>query len=65
MAYVQFLAICLIWGGSFLLMKKAYLAFGPVTIAAWRVLGGAAILALIWLVVRRAQRGGGRLVGGN
>jgi drug/metabolite transporter (DMT)-like permease len=46
--YILFLLICAIWGASFLLMKKAALAFGPVSIGAWRVLGGAAVLTLLW-----------------
>ncbi|HLQ43741.1 MAG TPA: hypothetical protein VK137_03350, partial [Planctomycetaceae bacterium] len=37
MAYVLFLLICLIWSGSFLLMKKATLVFSPVSVGAWRV----------------------------
>lgn len=48
MPYVFFMLICVIWGGSFLLMKKALLSFGPVGIGGWRVMSGALVLALIW-----------------
>ncbi|MBE7466028.1 MAG: DMT family transporter [Planctomycetes bacterium] len=48
MPYVFFVLICLIWSVSFLLMKKAALAFGPIGIAGWRCLSGAVILALVW-----------------
>ncbi len=53
MPYVLFLAICTIWGGSFLLMKKATLVFSPVSVGAWRVAGGTAVLALLWLMRRQ------------
>lgn len=46
--HLMFLAICLIWGSSFILMKKAALAFGPIGVAGWRVAGGAAALGLVW-----------------
>jgi drug/metabolite transporter (DMT)-like permease len=52
MPYVLFVLICVIWSGSFLLMKKAALVFSPISIGAWRVSGGAAALLLIWLVRR-------------
>lgn len=52
MASVLFLLICLIWGGSFLLMKKATLVFSPVSVGAWRVAGGAAVLLVLWLLRR-------------
>ena len=49
MPYLVFLGVCLTWSISFILMKKAALAFSPASIAMWRVIGGAAILGLIWL----------------
>lgn len=52
MAYALFLAICVIWGGSFLLMKKAALVFSPISVGAWRVAGGAAVLLIVWLLRR-------------
>lgn len=52
MSYVLFLLICIIWGGSFLMMKKAALVFSPISVAAWRVAGGAAVLAILWLIRR-------------
>ncbi|MFM9963022.1 MAG: DMT family transporter [Planctomycetaceae bacterium] len=53
MPYVLFVLICVIWSGSFLLMKKAALVFSPIDIGAWRVTGGVAVLALLWLVQRQ------------
>ncbi len=47
MAYVWFVFICLTWGSSFILMKKAALALSPVEIATWRVIGGAVTLGLL------------------
>lgn len=53
MPYVLFALVCLVWSVSFLLMKKAALAFNPVEIALGRVVGGTAILALLWLIQDR------------
>ena len=56
MPYVVFVVICFVWGASFLLMKKAVLAFTPVGVGAWRVVGGALALALIaWWQSRRPR----------
>ena len=48
MSYVIFAAVCLLWGSSFILMKKAGLALGPISLGGWRVTSGAAVLAAIW-----------------
>lgn len=56
MPYAVFIFICLIWGSNFILMKKALLCFGPMSVAAMRVLGGAAVLLLIWSVAREPWR---------
>jgi drug/metabolite transporter (DMT)-like permease len=48
MPYLIFLLICAIWGASFILMKKAALAFGPIGIGGLRVLGGAVVMAMLW-----------------
>ena len=64
MAYVWFAFISLVWGGSFILMKKGAVWFSPTAVGAWRVIGGAAILALVWwrssqpLVAAAARSGG-------
>ncbi|MEX0712399.1 MAG: DMT family transporter [Pirellulales bacterium] len=52
MPYVLFVLIAVIWGASFILMKKAALSFTPVTIGAWRLIGGAAVLGLAWWLTR-------------
>lgn len=45
MAYVYFLLVAAIWSASFLLMKKATLAYSPLMVGAWRVFIGALVLA--------------------
>jgi drug/metabolite transporter (DMT)-like permease len=46
--HVLFLLFCTIAGSSFILMKKAALAFGPLTIAALRCLSGGLVLLGLW-----------------
>jgi drug/metabolite transporter (DMT)-like permease len=58
MHHVMFIAICLIWGSNFVLMKWAYTAFGPIGVGAGRVLGGAGVLWVVWALSRRETRGG-------
>lgn len=53
MPYVLFAVICIIWGSSFFLMKRAVLCLSPVEIGAWRDFSGAAVLALIFLIWHR------------
>src|SRR5260221_6153949 len=55
MPYFWFVFISLVWGGSFILMKKGAVAFSPTAVGAWRVIGGAAVLALVWW--RSSNRG--------
>jgi len=50
MSHLLFILICLFWGCSFLLMKKAALCFGDLDIALYRVIAGAGALWLIWKV---------------
>src|SRR5262245_66024491 len=70
MPYVSFLFICLVWGASFILMKKGAVWFSPAAIGAWRVIGGAAILGLVcWWTrlpwgLRRGDLPGVAFVGG-
>lgn len=49
MAYLMFLVVCITWGGSFILMKKAVLLLGPISVADFRVFGGAAVLTIFAL----------------
>lgn len=46
-AYAWFVFICVTWGSSFILMKKAALAMSPIEIATWRVIGGAVTLGVL------------------
>jgi len=55
MPYVWFVVVCSIWGSSFILMKRAMLCLSPVAIGAWRDFGGALVLALIFLLMRRSS----------
>ena len=53
MAYLFFIIICLIWGTNFMLMKKAAMVFGPMSVGAWRVVGGAVVLGAFWFLSRQ------------
>ncbi|MAT71625.1 MAG: hypothetical protein CMJ58_19125 [Planctomycetaceae bacterium] len=56
MPYLAFLLICCVWGASFILMDRALLAVGPVTVGVVRLLGGAIVLlAYCWATGRRAK----------
>jgi drug/metabolite transporter (DMT)-like permease len=55
-AYVWFLFLCLVWGSNFILIERASHAFGPVAIGIGRLVGGSAVLAIIWLAGRRRYR---------
>jgi len=48
MPYVWFLTICVVWGSSFILMKRAAVCLSPIAIGAGRVLLGAAVMAVVW-----------------
>lgn len=56
MSHMFFVFVCVVWGSSFILMKFAAGAFGPVGIACGRVSCGAAALALVWTARRRPWR---------
>ena len=56
MAYILFILISIIWGSSFILMKKASLVFGPVSVAALRAIGGAVVLAIALKLVKNDWR---------
>lgn len=60
MHYLLFLAISLVWGSSFILMKKAALSYGAISIGALRLLGGLAILVVIMRFAGAAWRPRGR-----
>ena len=53
MHYVLFAFLSIVWGSNFILMKKATLAFGPVSIGGGRVLGGAMVLGIAWWMRRK------------
>jgi drug/metabolite transporter (DMT)-like permease len=48
--------ICAVWGSSFILMERASHAYGPVAIGVGRLLGGTAVLALVWWLGRHSYR---------
>ncbi len=56
MPYLSFLFICLVWGTSFILMDRASHALGAVSIGVIRLLGGALVLGVYWLVTRERVR---------
>lgn len=47
MPYLLFLGCCVVWSGSFLLMKKAVQGYSPSEVAVGRVLGGVVTLLLL------------------
>lgn len=69
MPYAFFALICLLFGSNFILMHRATQAFGPLSIAAWRMIGAAAVTFLYWhfakprLGIPRRQWGNVLLVG--
>jgi drug/metabolite transporter (DMT)-like permease len=58
MRHLIFISVCLLWGSNFILMKKAELVFGPISIGAWRVTLGSMILVIVWLVRKKARAKG-------
>ena len=65
MHHLMFIAICVIWGSNFILMKWAYTAFGPIGVGAGRVLGGAGVLWVVWALSKKQGRGGVRGLSGG
>ncbi len=57
LAHVIFIFLCLTWGSSFILMKKAGHVFGPMTIGSGRVVGGLVLLWGVWVLVMRRRQG--------
>jgi drug/metabolite transporter (DMT)-like permease len=55
-AYSLFLLISVVWGSSFILMERASHAFGPVAIGITRLLGGTAVLLVVWWLQNRPYR---------
>ncbi len=53
MQYFWFSLICLIWGSSFILMKRAMACLSPIGVGAGRAIGGALVLALIFLILKQ------------
>ena len=51
----MFLYIALIWGSSFILMKRAESNFPPMSLATYRLFGAAAILFVFWLIGSRSK----------
>ncbi len=50
MAYILFLFVSLVWGASFILMKKADVCYGALSIGGWRSFAGAAVLLAAWVI---------------
>lgn len=55
MPYVLFSIICLIWGSSFILMKRAMAYLSPVGVGAGRAIGGTLVLAIIFVLLRQQR----------
>ena len=52
MPYVFFCLICVIWSSSFMLMKLATRCLTPIEVGAGRAIGGASVLALLFVITR-------------
>jgi drug/metabolite transporter (DMT)-like permease len=55
MPYFWFTVICLIWGSSFVLMKRAMVCLSPISVGAGRAIGGTLVLALIFLFLKERR----------
>jgi drug/metabolite transporter (DMT)-like permease len=58
-ALLAFIFCCVVWGSSFILLERVTHVFAPVEIGIWRMLSGAAVVGLFWLLRRgefRLQR---------
>lgn len=55
MPYVLFSVICLIWGSSFILMKRAMDYLSPVGVGAGRAIGGTLVLAIIFWILKQQR----------
>ena len=53
MSHFIFIVVCCIWGTSFLLMKRSLLSFEFISVGAGRVIFGALVLGLFWLLQRQ------------
>lgn len=55
MPYFWFSVICVIWGSSFILMKRAMACLSPVGVGAGRAIGGALVLSLLFLLLKQQR----------
>jgi drug/metabolite transporter (DMT)-like permease len=55
MPYVWFSLICLIWGSSFILMKRAMECLSPIGVGAGRAIGGTLVLAILVIVMKQRR----------
>ncbi|HEY4233850.1 MAG TPA: EamA family transporter [Lacipirellulaceae bacterium] len=56
MDLLAFAFICIVWGSSFIATERASHALGPIGIGVWRLLGGTAVLAVLWVIHHRNYR---------
>ncbi len=56
MPYLSFLFISSVWGSSFILMDRALDALGPLDVGVLRMLLGAGVLGVYWLLSRERTR---------
>jgi drug/metabolite transporter (DMT)-like permease len=59
-AHLAFIFCCFVWGTSFILLERVTHVFGPVAIGIWRMLSGAAVVAVCWWYSSRDFRLSGR-----
>jgi drug/metabolite transporter (DMT)-like permease len=56
MEFAAFAFICVVWGSTFIATERASHALGPVGIGIGRLLGGTAVLTVLWLARHRGYR---------
>ena len=55
MPYFWFGLICLIWGSSFILMKRAMECLSPIGVGAGRAIGGTIVLAILFVLMKQRR----------
>ncbi len=55
MPYFWFVVICLIWGSSFMLMKRAMECLSPIGVGAGRAIGGTLVLAILFVILKQRR----------
>ena len=55
MPYFLFVVICVIWGSSFILMKRAMEYLSPIGVGAGRAIGGMVVLGILFVLMKQRR----------